>query len=221
LDSREPEADIRPPGEEEGLQRPDFKREIREFAKLILWFLALFLVLRSFVVEGYEVQGDSMLPTLESNDRILVFKLPHLARKWGLLDALNSIEPGDIIVFESPDTANRRYVKRVVAEGPGPAAAGTVAASPHYEEETVSVQLVDGHVFVNNHLVEEKYLPSDVIPLTESTDKVLLHTGEYFVLGDNRPVSKDSRSFDAVKDDRIIGTTVLRFWPLSKFGFVN
>lgn len=198
----------------------ELKHEVRELVKLVVLFLAIFIVLKSFVIEGYEVQGESMLPTLQENDQILVFKLPHLLSRLGLLGGIEAIKPRDIIVFDSPDSNNKRYVKRVIAEGP-PAPRGNVVGAQESAEPHVSVRIAEGRVFVDNHPVQEDYLPKDAMDRRERDPEIQLAPGEYYVLGDNRGVSKDSRSFKAIHDNAIVGKAVLRFWPLSKFGLLK
>lgn len=202
--------------------RNELKREVVDFVKLVVWFLIIFVGLRTYVIEGYEVQGPSMRPTLEDNERILVLKLPHILSRLSLFRGLDAIRPGDIVVFDSPDQSNKRYVKRVIAEGPAAPKKGTVVAESHdaSPREGVRVEFNRGDVYVNNRRVEERYLPEDA---RDSRDRQVLELGpgEYYVLGDNRMVSKDSRSFDAVKDDQIIGKAVLRFWPLHKISLLR
>ncbi len=207
-------------------QKPDpkqeIKREVIELVKMVVLFLVIFWTLKTFVVEGYEVQGPSMIPTLDDRERILVFKLPHELSKLPILGAfLEPIKPGDVVVFDSTDEVNKRYIKRVVAKGPGQAV-NTVAASSRNEDpraNSVHVKFEKGAVYVNNRRLDERYL----VP-TEShspdTDEIDLRPGEYYVLGDHRSVSKDSRSFRAVNDRQIVGKALLRFWPLSKFGLL-
>ncbi len=183
---------------------------------MVVIFLLLFIVLKTFVLEGYEVQGPSMEPTLHNNERILVLKLPH----WLGVD---DIDPGDIVVFDSTDDADKRYVKRVVAEGPRPAHDNTVAAMGHdqYKKRMVAVSLEHGRLYVDHHLVEESYLPDVIRESFKATDPERdLSPGQFYVLGDNRNVSKDSRSFGPVDNDKLIGKAVLRFWPLSKFSLL-
>jgi signal peptidase I len=193
------------------------RREVYEFVRMVLLFLALFIVLKTFVLEGYEVQGPSMEPTLHNSERILVFKLPHVLR-------MDSIGAGDIVVFDSTDDADKRYVKRVVAKGPKPPHDNTVVAigEGSFGGRGVSVSLESGRLYVDHHLVHESYLPEEIRESFNATDPERdLAPGEFYVLGDNRNVSKDSRSFGPIDDQKIIGKAVLRFWPLSKFSILR
>lgn len=206
------------------LPAKELKAEIKEFAKLIAWFLVLFLVVKTYVIEAYEVQGPSMRPTLDTGERILVLKLPHYLSQWRVFSGLDAIQPGDIIVFDSPDDAGKRYVKRVLAEGPPRRRDNTVGAEQNgvrMGEQPVSVRIEEGRIYVNNQRIETDHLRQEDLDATDNAPEVLLGPGEYYVVGDNFHRSKDSRSFRAVQEDRIIGKAVLRFWPLSKFGFVR
>jgi len=199
----------------------NIKAELAEVVKMVVWFLLLFVLLKSFVIEGYEVQGPSMEPTLWNNERILVFKLPHQISKY--FPSYQPIKPGDIVVFERTEDAGKRYVKRVIAEGLPVDNANKVDARG--TEDTgpapVSLRIEKGRVFVNNQRVEEDYLPVDIEEGFDSSDRADLKPGQYYVMGDNRPVSKDSRVFGAVEDEKMIGRAVLRFWPLSRFGLLR
>lgn len=209
---------------ENGTDKQELKREVFDFIKLVVWFLIIFLGLRQYVIEGYEVQGESMEPALSDNQRILVFKLPHELSRFSLFSGMRALEPGDIVVFDSPDSSGKRYVKRIIAMGPKDRGRRTVGAQSEDAETSPSQQVLvtyeDGEVYVNNHKLEEKYLGSRSRRPDES-QRLLLNAGEYYVLGDNRAVSKDSRSFKAISDGAIIGKAVIRFWPPSQISLLR
>jgi signal peptidase I len=196
----------------------NFKREVIDFVKLVIWFLVIFLSIKFFVLEGYEVQGESMEPNLASNERIIVFKFPHRLSQLGLFGKFEPFEQGDVIVFDSPDADEKRYVKRVIAVGPRPSS-GTVEAGTN-SGDTVHVEFELGKVYVDNHILTEDYL-SENNRTSYDVRKLDLNAGEYYVLGDNRSVSKDSRSFNAIEDEAIIGRAIFRFWPPSKISIIR
>ncbi len=192
------------------------KREFLELVKLVVVFLLVFWGVKSFVIEGYEVQGESMTPTLEDRDRILVFKLPHQLSRLPLLHNIDPFDDQDIIVFE--ESNSKRLVKRVIAHNPRQKG-NTVDAQPLNDAlnpNLIKVEFDQGVVRINDWQIDESaYLPEDARK-SRDKDLCMLHPGEYYVLGDHRQVSKDSRSFSAIKDKQIIGKAVLRFWPLSR-----
>ena len=198
----------------------EMKREIVEFVKMILWFLILFFVVTTYVLEGYEVQGDSMMPTLTDRERILVFKLTHNLGRLRLFSALEPLDAGDIVVFYSPDEKSRRYVKRLIAKGPPLRPGNTVEAQKTdvalQPGTPVTVGIDAGQVYVNHKRIQEPYLSESHRAFPDSLDEISLAPGAYYVMGDNRAVSKDSRRFGPVDDDRIIGKAVLCFWPPHK-----
>ncbi len=201
------------------------KREILEFGKMVVWFLILFFALRYFVVEGYEVQGPSMEPSLVNNERILVLKLPHFLSQFRPFDRLNPIKEGDIVVFESPNDHQKRYVKRVIAKGEGRRPTNVADAGQYgstaFPADTVQVRVEDGDVYVNNRRVTEDYIKEAARSGPSLQDEAVLYPGSYYVLGDNRNVSKDSRSFGPIDDSRIIGRAILRVWPPSRIGLIQ
>ena len=203
----------------------EVKREIVEFVKMIAWFLILFFVVKTYVVEGYEVLGPSMIPTLKDRERILVFKLPHNLSKLPLLSSINALEEGDIVVFESPVEPGKRYVKRVIAKGLPRRSWNTVEAEDHQArgdaEGAVTVEFDQGKIFVNDRRIDEDYLQPPSRQSREHLGKVLLHAGDYYVLGDNTGVSKDSRSFGPVHDEHVVGKAVLRFWPPNRISLLR
>jgi signal peptidase I len=202
--------------------RQDVKCEVFELVKMVCIFLILFWGLKSFVIEGYEVQGPSMTPTLEDRERILVFKLSHQMRQFGLFNGMRSVKAGDIVVFDS-DELNKRYVKRVIALGPPTPRGNKVGAESldafAPENQRVRVEYRNGEIYINEERMEEGYL----VPVERSSrDRVYrdVGPGQFFVLGDHRSVSKDSRRFGPIRKNQVVGKAVLRFWPLSKFSIL-
>lgn len=176
------------------------KRKIVETVVLAaVVFLVLFLLPR-YVIERVIVDGPSMETSLQDQDNILVEKV---SRYFGALDRF------DVVVFypdeESKHTKGRYFIKRIIGL-PG---------------ETV--QIVNGKIYINGEELEESYGSTQMGHAGLAAEPIKLGEKEYFVLGDNRVISKDSRSSQVgiVPRSRIEGKLVLRLFPLRKFGTVN
>ena len=144
----------------------------------------------TFVAQAFRVQGTSMEPLLRDGDRIVVNKLVY---------RLGPIERGDVVVFWYPRDPSVSFIKRVVGR-PGD-----------------RVEIRAGRVHVNSEPLSETYLPpafrdADTHPAIE------VRPGYYFVLGDHRRSSNDSRSWGEVPEKYIYGRAAFRFWPLSQIG---
>lgn len=183
-------------------KQPNMMREIMSTLFYILIALIIFLIIRTFLFAPVSVEGDSMVPTLHDDDRLI-------------LNKVDSVNRFDIVVFHAPDDSEKQYIKRVIGI-PG---------------DTVEVQ--DEVLYVNGEVVPEEYLQPELFNLSESesftedfnlailTGMTEVPEGQYFLLGDNRQNSKDSRYFGFVEEEAIVGTTDLRFWPLNDFGDAN
>jgi len=147
----------------------------------------------AFVAQAFRVQGTSMQPLLADGERIIVNKFVY---------RFHTIERGDVVVFWYPREPQISFIKRVVGL-PGDV-----------------VELRRGSLFVNGQRVNEGYLAAqfkdnDNYPATE------VKKGYYFVLGDHRNSSNDSRTWGDVPEKYIYGKAVYRFWPLAKMGAIH
>ncbi|MGC2112502.1 MAG: signal peptidase I [Candidatus Korobacteraceae bacterium] len=143
-----------------------------------------------FLYQPVKVEGTSMMPTLQDQERVFINKFVY---------KLEPIERGDVIVFRYPRDPAKSYIKRVIA----------VAGD--------RVKIVDGVVFVNGHRLHEAYVP-EVYEDVRSYPDMVVPPHAYFVLGDHRNLSNDSRDFGAVDEDFIYGKAVFGYWPVAKLG---
>ncbi len=144
-----------------------------------------------FVIQTYHVDGPSMEPGLTSNHYVLVNKVAYLFR---------APERGDVIVFHYPLDTRTDYIKRVIGL-PGD-----------------TIQVDNTHVWVNGTLLNEPYISA---PSNPKATEWKIPANSFFVLGDNRPVSDDSRWWGFVPRSYIVGKAVLVYWPISNVHFIN
>ncbi len=168
---------------------------VYELIKIAVIAIAIIIPVRYFLIQPFFVRGDSMFPTLHNGDYLIVNEISY---------ELSAPERGDIIIFRFPEDPSQFYVKRIIGL-PG---------------ETVTVQ--ENQVTIKNAahpegfvLDETGYLPTGTI--TPGTKTETLKNDEYFVMGDNRTRSSDSRVFGAVPKQYIIGKTWVRAWPFNTF----
>lgn len=160
---------------------------------------AVFLVIYVFLFRPFEVKGESMYPNFYNNEYVLT-NLVSLR--------FQNPKAGDVIVFKAPLDSEKDYIKRVIGT-PG---------------DTISIK--DGQVYVNDQrLNETAYLKPDVKTypgnfLTD-TNSITVPEGKYFVLGDNRINSSDSREWGFVKKDEIIGNSMFVYWPINRMRFIK
>lgn len=180
-----------------GVLRSTWRRSIVETLDASIFAAVLSLIIITFVVQAFYIPSGSMEPTLQIGDRILVSKFSY---------RLGAIRRGDITVFRFPLSPSRDFVKRVVAL-PG---------------ETV--ELREGLVLINGKPLSELYptpLPGGDRACTSSYGPKKMPEGQYFVLGDNRCNSEDSRFFGFVPAQNVVGKALLVYWPLPRVGLVR
>lgn len=188
---------------------------IRELIETVILALLIFLALQ-FSVQNFRVEGSSMQPNLEEGQYLLVNKIVYFHLAPSGLRSLFSSGPeaqdesvypirdpkrGDVIIFHFPRDVSRDFVKRVIGL-PG---------------DTVEVS--QGEVYVNGLQLEEPYLRDDVktyLNRREQSKEWVLGAEEFFVLGDNRRASNDSRDWDTVPTENIIGRAWVSYWPLDQ-----
>ncbi len=157
------------------------------FSVLVTFFIILFLY------QPVKVEGGSMEPGLEDQERIFINKL---AYRW------ESISRGDIVVFRYPRDPRKSFIKRVIGL-PGD-----------------RVRIAFGHVYLNGMAIEEPYVPDDYLD-TKSYPETIVPADSYFMLGDHRSMSNDSREFGPVQRAYIYGKAVFGYWPVDKLGVLH
>jgi signal peptidase I len=146
-----------------------------------------------FLYQPVRVEGTSMLPMLEDQDRLFINKIAY---------RVGDIHQGDVVVFQYPHDHTKSYIKRVIAL-PGD-----------------RIRINDGEVYVNGKLLPEPYVPSRFTD-DRSMSETVLRTDEYWVMGDHRSISSDSRDFGPVDRDLIYGKAVFVYWPMEQVGVVR
>lgn len=143
-----------------------------------------------FLYQPVKVEGTSMMPTLADQERVFINKFVY---------KLEPIHRGDVVVFRYPRDVSKSYIKRVIA----------VAGD--------RVRIDDGVVYVNDVRLPETYVPEDYWD-TRSYSERVVPPHSYFLLGDHRNLSNDSRDFGPVNDRYIYGKAVFGYWPFDKLG---
>lgn len=178
-------------------KKVDIKKEIISWALYLLFVVALVYVIITFVGQRTVVDGRSMNPNLNDGDNLIVEKLSYRFR---------DPQRFDIIVFPPQGAPKEHYIKRIIGL-PG---------------ETVQIDY-EGNIYINGEVLEEDYGLETIQNPGRAAEPVTLGEDEYFVLGDNRNNSTDSRTEKVgnVKRSTITGRAWVRIWPLSDFGVLK
>ena len=153
--------------------------------------VSLFIIL--FVYQPVKVEGGSMEPGLEDQERIFINKLVY---------RIGAIGRGDIIVFRYPRDLHKNFIKRVIGI-PGD-----------------RIRINHGRVYVNGQLIHEPYVPEQYQDALSAAE-ITIPPDNYFVMGDHRTMSNDSREFGTVSRDLIYGKAVFGYWPLERLGVLH
>ena len=176
---------------------------VRDIAETVIISLAIFLIIYIFLVQPNKVDGPSMVPTLINDQYILTDKISY---------RFSQPKRGDIVVFHAPKVAcnsatmgNCLYIKRIIAM-PGD-----------------SIRLEEGRFYLNGELLEEPYLAEGLRTNGGNYingQEVKLAEKEYFVVGDNRSDSSDSRLWGPITKDAIVGRAFFSYRPMNRFGTI-
>lgn len=161
-----------------------------DFVQTLVIAGAIFVVIYAFLFRPYQVNGHSMDPTFQNGEYVLT----------NLITVrVNGVHRGDVIVFVAPPEKDKDYIKRVIGL-PGD-----------------RIKLDNGDVYLNGKKLDQSFLPTDVRTnggsfLGEDSE-VVVPENDYFVMGDNRPFSSDSREWGFVPKSAVIGKSLLVYWP--------
>lgn len=177
----------------EAASRTGLWDEARLLFRDLVFALMIAALVVVFIVQPVKVEGTSMLPRLHDGERIFVNKLIYYDEyRWA-----PKVDRGDIVVFWFPDDPSKSYIKRVVGL-PGD-----------------TIEMRDGTVQVNGSQIDERYLDPRFNVSSKSQAPVYVRPNYYFVMGDNRDNSSDSRSWGLVPKKYIYGKALFRYWPLN------
>ncbi len=169
---------------------PQGKSPLREALETILFTLVVYFLIRTFLFENYRVVGHSMDPTLADGEFVAVNKLVY---------RLKDPQRGDIVVLREQGSGNRRLIKRIIGL-PGE-----------------RIEIKHGQVYINGHHLVEPYIQN---PGRSNYAPTEIPEEHYFVMGDNRTNSSDSRSWGMLPRSHLIGKAMLTYWPPEMWGIV-
>lgn len=164
-----------------------------EIIKIVVVALLIVLPIRYFVFQPFFVKGQSMVPSFEDGDYLIVDEISY---------RFQTPERGEVIVFKNPQNESQRFIKRII---------GLPGESIEFEDGKVVI-LSGSKKFI---LDESAYLPSYALTYPRVFQDITLDRDEYFVLGDNRGNSSDSRVFGPLPKENIVGRVVFRPWPFT------
>jgi signal peptidase I len=166
---------------------------LRAWVRDLLISIIASTIIITYFYQPVRVEGTSMLPNLEDQDRLFINKMAF---------RVGDIQRGDVVVFRYPKDETKSYIKRVIAL-PGD-----------------RVRIDHGRVYVNDRYLSEPYVPARFED-DRCTTEMRIPPHEYFVLGDHRNISSDSREFGPVKRDLIYGKAAFVYWPMDQAGVVR
>jgi signal peptidase I len=196
MNTEEHECGHEPVTQQEVLQRVPAELPGRSFwlwGRDMLFSLAVSFFIITFLYQPVRVEGTSMMPRLGDQDRLFINKFVY---------HFESIHRGDVVVFHYPRDPQKSYIKRVIAL-PGD-----------------ELRIDDGRTYVNGRLLPEPYVPRKFHD-SRSQDAMVIPPDQYFVRGDHRSISSDSRDFGPVSGELIYGKAAFVYWPAEDMGVIQ
>ena len=184
---------IAPPGADIGTPKPVKGNGFSLWLRDIVISAAVSVLIITFLYQPVRVEGTSMLPRLEDHDRLFINKFVY---------RISSIHRGDVVVFHYPRDPEKSYIKRVIGL-PGD-----------------RIFIDRGRVYLNGKALRESYVPEEYRD-TRSMAETVVPEEAYFMMGDHRSISSDSREFGPVDRDLIYGKAVFVYWPTKDAGVVE
>ncbi len=171
-----------------------FKEYFFEIVKIIVFSLAIIVPVRMFIIQPFIVEGDSMVPNFQDGEYLIVDEISY---------RFNLPRRGDVVIFHPPLAPNVYYIKRIIGL-PGETVVLTDGQIIIYNQEFIQGQAINESGYLTQHQVNEE-------------SRVTLTEEQYYVVGDNRANSLDSRRIGPITTDHIKGKALLRAWPFNKF----
>lgn len=173
-----------------------FGASVWEIAKIVVVALVIVLPIRLFVFQPFLVRGDSMIPNFHNGDYLIVDEISY---------RLQDPQRGEVVVFRFPENPSERYIKRVI---------GLPGETVEIKSGEIAISMAGKTI-----ALDESYLPDST--RTNGSLRITLGEGEYFVLGDNRPFSSDSRMWGTLPEKNIIGRVWVRVLPLDALAKIS
>ena len=188
---------------------PRWQSTLKEYTEALIFALILAFFVRSFIIQAFKIPSGSMLETLQIGDHLLVNKFIYgIKIPFTDITIIPVSEPQfqDIIVFEFPEDPSKDFIKRLIGL-PGD-----------------RIAILNKQVFRNGKLLEEPYIQhtdNQIIPQRDNMPAIVVPKGKYFVLGDNRDESYDSRFWGLVDGKKIKGKALILYWSLENFSNIR
>ncbi|AGW13581.1 signal peptidase I [Megalodesulfovibrio gigas] len=189
---------------------PRWQKMLKEYAEALIIAFVLAMFIRAFVVQAFTIPSGSMLQTLQIGDYLLVSKLSYGIKvpfTHSYLTMWATPEHGDIIVFENPNDPSKDFIKRVIGM-PGD-----------------TIEIKDKKVYRNGQALDESYVqfvdPNVVMGPRDHKDPIVVPDGNYFVMGDNRDDSLDSRFWGFVPVGNLRGKAWMIYWSWESMGSIR